>query len=372
MRAPQGWGPTYDSSQDRREMKLAFLGLSLSSSWGNGHATVYRGLLKALHRAGHQVTFVEKDVPWYRNNRDMPCPDFARLLYYEEPGQLRGLLADVLPSVDVAILGSYFPDGILAAGEMAGQPGLLRLYYDIDTPITLSQFAAEGAAPYLRADQLPSFHAILSFTGGPALVELRERWGARAAHAFYCGLDPDTHRRVASEDGYRCRLGYMATYSTDRHQAWESLFLRPALACDDLAFVLAGPQYPDTPLPANIRHYQHLPPSEHSAFYSSSVLTLNITRAAMVRYGYSPSVRLFEAAGCGACVVSDPWDGLGEMFEEGREILVARDTGEMERILRTLDPAQALEIGSRAREKALKEHSYGVRAAQLMGIIAGL
>ncbi len=353
-------------------MRLLVFGLSLTSSWGNGHATVYRGLLKELHRLGVEVGFVEKDVPWYSANRDLPGTDYARVLLYQETYQLQEIMASELAEADVVLMGSYFPDGMAVAEQLAGCCGLARLYYDIDTPVTLSAFAAGGATPYLRADQLPIFDAVLSFTGGRALEELVAHWGARKAVAFYCALDPETHRRVEPQEHFRCRMGYMGTYSPDRHAIWERLFLRPALRLPGQRFVLAGPQYPELELPGNVHHFQHLPPHQHSAFYSSCDLILNITRGPMVAYGHSPSVRLFEAAGCGGCVVSDPWEGLGELFEIGGEILVAAEEEEMARLLRELPEERAMEIGERFRARVLREHSYAVRARQFMDLLRTL
>lgn len=353
-------------------MRLLVFGLSITSSWGNGHATVYRGLLRELHRLGLEITFVEKDVPWYASNRDLPWTPYARILLYQRPDQLQELLASELGRADGVLMGSYFPEGVALADRLAGYPGLLRLYYDIDTPVTLAAFATQGATPYLRADQIPVFEAVLSFTGGRALEELKRRWGARSALAFYCALDPETHRRTGPQERFRCRLGYMGTYSQDRHAAWESLFLRPSFRLPDRQFVLAGPQYPSIELPSNVRHYEHLPPMDHSGFYSSCDLALNITRGPMVAYGHSPSVRLFEAAGCATCIVSDRWEGLGELFEVGREIVVVSEEEEMVRLLRELSPEEAREIGERYRERVLREHTYAVRARQLLDLVKEL
>lgn len=353
-------------------MRLLVFGLSITSSWGNGHATVYRGLLKQLHRAGLDITFVEKDVPWYASNRDLDVCDFARVLLYQDTAQLEELLPTELGQADVALLGSYFPDGIAVADRLAVRSGLVRLYYDIDTPVTLAAFAEAGSAAYLRADQIAGFDAVLSFTGGPALRELEKKWGARRAIAFYCALDPETHRRTDPDERFRCGLGYMGTYSADRHTAWEALFVRPALRLPDRRFVLAGPQYPAVELPANVRHYHHLPPREHPAFYSSCDLTLNITRAPMVARGYSPSVRLFEAAGCATCVVSDRWEGMGDIFEIGTEILVAGGELEMTKLLESLDLDEVRQIGERARLRALRDHTYEVRARQFLDLLGSL
>jgi len=349
-------------------MKLLVLGLSITSSWGNGHATVYRGLAKELSRLGVQVTFIEKDVPWYAENRDVCAADYAAIKLYRHLGELEELLVGELARADLVLLGSYFPDGVAVVDMVSRRREFGFLFYDIDTPVTLRSFAECGAAPYLRADQLPCFDAVLSFTGGSALRELRERWGARDAVAFYCALDPETHRRVEPDERFGCRMGYMGTYSVDRHSAWESLFLRPAWRLAQHGFVLAGPQYPSLEMPANLRHFQHVAPVDHPAFYSSADLTLNLTRGPMVAYGHSPSVRLFEAAGCATCVVSDRWRGLDEVFEIGSEILVADGEEAMVDLLQSLGAEEARAIGEMARERALRDHTYAVRARQFLEV----
>lgn len=353
-------------------VRLTVFGLSITSSWGNGHATVYRGLLRELRRRGVQVTFVEKDVPWYAGNRDLPYAEFARVLLYRDGADWEDLLASELARTDAVLMGSYFPEGPALVDRLARYSGIAKLYYDIDTPVTLETLSRDGETPYLRGDQIPAFDAVLSFTGGRALRELAERWGARRAVAFYCALDPATHRRTEPQKRFRCRLGYMGTYSLDRHDAWERLFLNPALRLPERRFVLAGPQYPEMDLPSNVLHFQHLPPADHSAFYSSCELTLNITRGPMVAYGYSPSVRLFEAAGCGCCVVSDPWEGLGELFRIGEEILVASEEQEMVGLLKGLPVDEAAAIGERFRARVLRQHTYGVRAEQLLDLLGTL
>ena len=353
-------------------MRLLVCGLSITSSWGNGHATVYRGLLKALHRQGAEVTFIEKDVPWYAENRDLPCPTFTSVELYRDQAQLLDLLESELSTADVVFMGSYFPDGNLLVDRLGALKGTVRLYYDIDTPVTLAAFRSAGAAEYLRADQLPLFDSVLSFTGGRALIEMQRQWGARRVHPFYCALDPETHTRQPAEERYCCRLSYMGTYSADRHAAWERLFLHPALSLPDERFVLAGPQYPDVTLPPNVRHFQHIPPSGHPSFYSSSDLTLNLTRGPMVEYGYSPSVRLFEAAGCASCIVSDEWEGLDEVFTVGEEILLARDGEDVVRLLTSLSAGEARSIGEKALARALRDHTYDVRASQFMELVSEL
>jgi spore maturation protein CgeB len=353
-------------------MKLAVFGLSITSSWGNGHATVYRGLLKALSRQGVDATFIEKDLPWYAENRDLPDAPFASVRLYREHDQFVQLVDWARASADVILVGSYFPDGIELIDRLALLPGPVLLYYDIDTPVTLSAFRSKGGTEYIRAGQLPAFEAVLSFTGGTALEELESKWAARRAVTLYCGLDPETHRPADPQELFMCRLGYMGTYSEDRHAAWERLFLLPATRLPAERFVLAGPQYPDVQLPGNVLHIQHLPPPAHAAFYSSCDLSLNITRAPMVEYGHSPSVRLFEAAGCGACVISDRWIGLEEVFSIGEEVLVAGGEDDMVAMLARIDRDRAREIGDAMRRRALREHTYDVRAKQLLDLIEAL
>jgi spore maturation protein CgeB len=219
---------------------------------------------------------------------------------------------------------------------------------------------------------LPAFDAVLSFTGGRAIGELERRWGARRAVALYCGLDPEIHHPGAPEERFKCRLGYMGTYSADRHAAWESLFLRPAVRRPESRFVLVGPQYPDLRLPDNVVHLHHLPPSSHATFYSSCALSLNITRAPMVECGHSPSVRLFEAAGCAACIVSDRWAGLEEVFSVGREVLVADSEDDVTGLLDRMSADEAREIGQSMRRRALRDHTYDARADQLLDLVRSL
>ncbi|HEX9016003.1 MAG TPA: glycosyltransferase, partial [Chloroflexota bacterium] len=251
-------------------MKLVVFGLSITSSWGNGHATTYRGLLKALSSRGVDVHFVEKAAPWYSTNRDLWSCDYARITRYEDVDELRAIVASEAARADIVLVGSYFPEGVLLTDLLQHIPGPRKLFYDIDTPVTLQAFEASGTAGYLRADQIPLFDAVLSFTGGRALEELDERWGARRAVALYCALDPAAHSRVAADGRFLGRLGYMGTYSPDRHAAWEQLFLESARRFPGERFLLAGPQYPPMEMPPNVVHLVHVPPPDHPAFYSST------------------------------------------------------------------------------------------------------
>ncbi len=348
-------------------MKLVVLGLSITSSWGNGHATTYRGLLRALARRGHRAIFFEWDAPWYGGaHRDLPpddcgCADIR--LYREWRDAIPGLRRE-LRDADAALLGSYFPDGIAAAELLGEEYDGTRLFYDIDTPITLRAFREDGRAAYLRADQVPIFHAYLSFTGGPALAELEGCYGSPRAVAFYCSVDPEEHRPRPVRHEYRCALGYMGTYAADRQAGLERLLLEPARRRLQEPFIVSGPQYPDSvDWPSNVFRFEHLPPEEHPAFYSSNRLTLNLTRSEMRLRGWSPSVRIFEAAACGTAIVSDVWEGLGTLLEPGKEILLADDTSDVLDYL-DLSDAEARAIGEAARERILLQHTNRARAKQ--------
>ncbi|MDQ2805758.1 MAG: glycosyltransferase [Chloroflexota bacterium] len=361
-----------------RPLNIVFFGLSITSSWGNGHATTYRGLLRALAARGHRCTFLEQVTEYYAANRDLnPAQtDYANVCLYSDwdDPQTREAAAEVVGAADVVIIGSYCFAGAAIIDWAFGQrhSGLCQLYYDIDTPVTLDALRRDGATPYLAGDQLTGFDGVLSFTGGAALTELRERWGAHHVAALYCGFDPAVHHPAPPDDRFTCALGYMGTYSADRQATVDALLLAPAAARPAARFLIAGPQYPDPAAwPANVGHIPHLYPQDHAAFYSSNGLTLNATRGPMVRTGYCPSVRLFEAAGCGACILSDRWPGLDELLTPGSEIWLAATTADA---LAYLDrpAAERAAVGAAARARALRDHTYAARAAQLEAYMAGL
>lgn len=348
-------------------MKLVFLGLSITSSWGNGHATTYRGLCRALAARGHRVVFYEWDAPWYSGaHRDLPpeACDYAEIRLFEDWNAARGELRRELADADAALLGSYFRPGIAAADFLAQEYDGPRLYYDIDTPITVRAYRDEGAAEYLRADQVPSFDVYFSFTGGPVLRELETRYGSPRAVPLYCAVDPTNHVRTPAWPEFACALGYMGTYAPDRQPGVESLLNEPARQRPELDFIVAGPQYPaDIRWPANVRRYDHLPPADHAAFYSSNRLTLNVTREEMRRWGWSPSVRIFEAAACGAAIVSDRWEGLDRFLEPGTEVLLPETPGDVVAYL-DLSDAEVRAIGEAARERILSSHTNAARAEE--------
>jgi spore maturation protein CgeB len=352
-------------------LKFTIFGLTISSSWGNGHATPYRAILRALHNLGHEIVFYEKDVPYYASRRDFTHSDFCRLQLYSDWFSIREqALADVRDS-DVVINASYCPEGARICDEVFPIAGPLRVFYDLDTPITLGNLR-QGPVEYLRADQIPGFDLYLSFTGGGILDQLEHRWGAKKALPLYGCVDADIYTRVPAREDFRCLMSYMGTYAHDRQHKLDELFLEPARDRSNDTFILAGSMYPWgwswTP---NIRRFEHVPPSDHPALYSSSKFTLNITREGMARGGYCPSGRFFEAAACGTPIITDWFEGLDHFFTPGDEIFVVHDSWE---VVHTLGyPEDALRrVARRARERALAAHSGRRRAQQLISYLEGV
>ena len=351
-------------------MKFVIFGLSITSAWGNGHASTYRALARALHGRGHRVVFFEHDLEWYRDNRDLPHPDFCELRLFESWRRTVPAVRRELRDADVAIVGSYFPDAIAAAREVLDSAVAVKAFYDIDTPITLAALRKRGEAEYLRAADLPGFDLYLSFTGGPVLGELQEKFGARLAAPLYCSFDPSEYRPRPHSRRYACDLSYMGTYAPDRQPKLEQLLFAPARGLPHAKFLVAGPQYPKAVRwPGNVRRIVHLNPRWHPLFYSSSRITLNLTRRDMVQAGWSPSVRLFEAAACGAPIASDAWPGLDTFFVPGREILLPASGDDVARTITQMDDSELRRIGDAARERVLSEHTSAHRALELERLV---
>jgi len=339
-------------------MKLVVLGLSLSSSWGNGHATTYRALLSAFAARGHDILFLERDVPWYASARDLPDPDFCRLAYYAAPEQLVKWQAEI-EQADAVIIGSYVPDGIAVIDMVRRWARGATAFYDIDTPVTMRALE-EGRCDFLAARQIAQLDAYLSFTGGPTLECIEALHGSPMARALYCSADTARYHPVPVPT--RWDLSYLGTYSPDRQPVLDRLLLEPARRAPERRFVVAGSQYPDDIVwPANVQRIEHLPPADHPAFYCASRFTLNVTRADMVEAGWSPSVRLFEAAACATPIIGDVWDGIEDIFVPGREIGLVRDADEVLALLET----DAAAMGAAAHARLLREHSAERRAATL-------
>jgi spore maturation protein CgeB len=352
-------------------MKLVIFGLSISSSWGNGHATLWRGLCNALARRGHEIHFFERDVPYYAIHRDLYEIPGGRLHLYTEWAEVRARAARELADADVGVTTSYCPDGVAAAELLLDSRVELSCFYDLDTPVTLNRLEAGEPVDYIGPRGLRDFDLVLSYTGGKALAELKSRLGARRVAPLYGSVDPDTHRRAPALERFAADLSYLGTYAEDRQAGLNALFIEPARRSPTRRFLIGGAMYPQNfPWTPNIFFVQHLPPAEHPAFYSSSQLTLNVTRRAMAEMGYCPSGRLFEAAACGTPILSDTWEGLQDFFEPGSEILVARDTDEALAAL-DLSKSELETIARRARERTLECHTADLRARELENIFAG-
>jgi spore maturation protein CgeB len=345
-------------------MKLVVFGLTMSSSWGNGHATLWRGLCRSLVRRGHEIVFFERDVPYYAAHRDLEHMDGVQLLLYGDWSNGLPRMRQELAESDAAMVTSYCPDGISASDIIGECPGL-KVFYDLDTPVTLDAVKNGRALNYIGPRGLRDFDLVLSFTGGQALEELRVQLGARTVAPLYGHVDPETHRPAAKQEHYQADLSYLGTYAPDRQQSLEDLLVEPARRAPTRRFVIGGAQYPESfPWADNIYFVRHLPPAEHPSFFSSSTLTLNVTRRAMAEMGFCPSGRLFEAAACGVPILTDSWSGLETFFTPDVEILIARDTTDT---LHALDrsPDDLAHIAAAARERTLTEHTADRRAQEL-------
>jgi len=348
-------------------LRIRLLGLTITSSWGNGHATTYRGLMRELVARGHDVLFLERDKPWYADNRDLPQPPYGRTELYGSVEELKDRFGAEIRDAEVVIVGSYVPEGVAVGEWVTTHARGLTAFYDIDTPVTLAKLA-RGDEEYLSADLIPRYDLYLSFTGGKTLRDLETVHGARRARPLYCSADPELY--YPEPVPVQWDMGYLGTYSDDRQPALERLLLAPARRWPEGRFTAVGPLYPpDLPWPPNVSRADHLPPAEHRGFYNAQCFTLNITRAAMRLAGYSPSVRLFEAAACGTPIISDPWPGLEQFFTPGEEILTAETTEEALHYLQRLPERARQTLGERARRRVLARHTAAHRAEELEGYV---
>jgi spore maturation protein CgeB len=352
-------------------MKIVVFGLTISSSWGNGHATLWRGLCRALARRGHRVIFFERDVPYYAQARDLTETPGGELILYASWGEVRRRAEHAVAEAEVAMVTSFCPDGLEATELVLGAPRALRVFYDLDTPVTLNRLDRGDSLTYVSPRGLRDFDLVLSYTGGAALDRLRSTLGARRVAPLYGHVDPDVHRPVAPRPDFAADLSYLGTYAADRQAALEKLLLEAARRRPERRFLIGGAQYPtDFPWTDNIFFVRHLPPGDHPAFFSSCRLTLNVTRQVMAEMGWCPSGRLFEASACGAAIITDEWEGLDGFFEPGREILVARCAEDTADAL-TLSDRELRRIARAGRERTLAEHTSDRRASTLEQALEG-
>ncbi|MGR3455887.1 CgeB family protein [Pseudooceanicola sp.] len=350
-----------------RPLDIVIFGLSLSSSWGNGHATTYRALLRGLAAEGHRVLFLERDVPWYASQRDLPQPDFCNFALYDSLDDL-GRWQERIAEADAVIVGSYVPEAIELVDRLAERVAGRLVYYDIDTPVTLKALESDEAE-YIRHRQLPMVDLYLSFAGGKALERL-QALGVRQAEALYCSVDPERYRPMEVEN--RWDLGYLGTYSPDRQPGLEALLIEPARQMPECRFVVAGSQFPDDiDWPENVERIDHVAPPDHAAFYNAQRFTLNITRAAMRNVGHSPSVRLFEAAACGTAILSDRWPGIEEVLTPNDAIILADGPSDIVSALSMPRPMRE-RMAQSARDSVLARHTGQARARELAGHLRGL
>jgi spore maturation protein CgeB len=344
-------------------LDIVIFGLSITSSWGNGHAATYRALAKALHQRGHNVTFLEREVPWYRDNRDLIDADYCRIELYDHLREVPRRFGQLVADANLVIIGSYVPDGVRLADWITSCARGITAFYDIDTPVTLASLDL-GKASYVAAALIPRFDLYLSFTGGPVLNIIEDIYGSPRARALHCAADLSP---TAEPDiPFRWALGYLGTYAPDRQPALEALLLETSRQLSDQQFVVAGPKYPDDiQWPANVTRIEHLPPSRHQEFYAGQRFTLNVTRHNMRLAGFSPSVRLFEAAASGVPIVTDNWPGLETFFTPGREILVVEGTREVIQVISELPEERRRDIAAACRQRLLRSHTPQHRARQL-------
>jgi spore maturation protein CgeB len=350
-------------------MNIVVFGLTISSSWGNGHATLWRGLCAALNRQGHRVVFFERDTEYYAGSRDLFDLPGGELVIYDNWENVGSKAKAELAAADTAIVTSYCPDAIAASELMLSECRGVNVFYDLDTPVTVARLRSGDQIPYIGPRALADFDLVLSYTGGAALDILQHDLGARRVAPLYGHVDPQVHRPVDLKEHYRSDLSYLGTYSADRQRALMTLMIEPACQSPERRFLIAGAQYPqDFPWCPNLFFVRHLPPSEHPAFFSSSRLTLNVTRRPMAELGWCPSGRLFEAAACGTATVSDLWEGLDSFFTPGQEIFAAADTNAVLAALELSD-AEIRRVAEAARERTLAEHTSEHRSRELIAVL---
>lgn len=343
--------------------EVVMLGLSITSSWGNGHATTYRSLMRELCARGHEVLFLERDTEWYAANRDLPRPPYGQVALYSSFRQLRERFGERIRQADLVMLGSYVQEGARIGEWLNRIAEGITAFYDIDTPVTLAGLE-KGPLDYLEASLIPRYRIYLSFTGGPILSKIEKDFGSPMARPLYCSVDPRLY--FPEQRANQWDLGYMGTYSDDRQPALDELLLQPARDWRHGRFVVAGPQYPAwIRWPHNVKRFTHLAPGKHRAFYNAQRFTLNVTRADMIEAGYSPSVRLFEAAACGTPVISDFWEGLDSFFEPNEEILIANSSEESLYFLLETSETERRRLAAKARARVMASHTARHRVLEL-------
>ena len=351
-------------------MRIAFYGSSLLSSYWNGAATYYRGMLSELARRGHRVTFYEPDAFDRQQHRDMDPPDWAEVRVYPvTETALREVIAEAA-NADVVVKASgvgVFDDALLDGVMAAARPEAIRIFWDVDAPATLAELRAATGHPLHRA--LPLLDLVLTYGGGPPVVEAYQVFGARRCVPIYNALDPATHHPVPPDPRFAADLSFLGNRLPDREARVEEFFLRPAALLPGRCFLIGGNGWEGKGMPPNVRHLGHVYTRDHNAFNTSSLAVLNIARDSMAAVGFSPATRVFEAAGAAACLITDAWIGLELFLKDGEEVLMARDGQDVAQHLHELTPERARRIGEAARARILAEHTYARRGAAVDALL---
>jgi spore maturation protein CgeB len=348
-------------------VRIAWFGSSLVSAYWNGAATYYRGLVRALHARGHRVTFLEPDAYDRQRHRDLDDPPWCEVVVFAperwEEALERARGADVVVKASgVGVVDEELEAGVLELDAPT------TVFWDVDAPATLARLEADEADPLRR--RVPRYDLVLTYGGGEPVVGRYRALGARACVPVYNALDPGTHHPVAPEPRFRADLAFLGNRLPDREARVEAFFLHAAELAPGRRFLLGGSGWEDRALPANVRSLGHVPTRDHNALNVTPLAVLNVTRERMAENGWSPATRVFEAAGAGACLVTDAWEGIEAFLEPGVEVLVARDGAEVAAHLESLGPARARAIGQAARRRVLAEHTYARRAAQVEPLLA--
>ncbi|MFZ0490370.1 MAG: glycosyltransferase [Salegentibacter sp.] len=357
---------------ENKKLKIAFFGSSIVSAYWNGAATYYRGIVKALHKMGHEVTFYEPDIYERQKHRDIDDPDWCEVIVYEKDEvSLRGLLRKASEEADVIIKAS----GVGAFDELLEKEVAhmkkddnLVIFWDVDAPATLDRIESDDKDPF--RELIPLYDLVLTYGGGQPVIDAYERNGAKKCIPIYNALDTDTHFPVEPEDKFEAALAFLGNRLPDREKRVEEFFIKPAENLPEKRFLLGGSGWGDKQMPENITYFGHVYTKDHNAFNSTPMAVLNISRDSMARYGFSPATRVFEAAGSAACIITDYWKGIETFFEPDKEIIVAKDGAEVEKILSELTAEKAKEIGKAAYKKVLAEHTYQHRAELLERVMS--
>jgi spore maturation protein CgeB len=351
----------------KARMHIAFFGSSLVSAYWNGAATYYRGIIRALHNLGHQITFYEPDAYDRQKHRDIPDPDWARVVVYsadDEDSVLTALQQARGVDMLVKTSGVGANDQLLEAAVLSiREPHTITVFWDVDAPVTLDRVKADRSDPFLEL--IPLYDLILTYGGGDPVVRGYKALGARECVPIYNALDPDTHHPAPAEEHFKCDLALLANRLPDREARIEKFFLEAAEKLPEFRFMLGGSGWGDKPMPANVNYVGHVYTRDHNAFNCSARAVLNVNRDSMASYGFSPPTRIFEAAGAAVCLITDAWEGIETFLTPDREVLVAHDAEDVVRHLLAVDDKRAREIGDAALQRVLSEHTYGHRAVQL-------